>query len=236
MQVFAQEKVDKISHFILSNVNYIKSQRLRALADFLKISQVELANLTGIDRSLINKMWKDKQDLSKGTIDKLIKWQPNINIVWLLTGEGEMLKPQKIDEKEPEEDEPLEADVLARFSSNLRALMAYHGTDATGLSPLIDLSPEVITQILEQQRGPSLATLLRLRQLWGIPLDALLFQDLSDPENMQNNLMDGGLSAEKLEAIEKALAELRDKMEKMERENEKREREMEEVRKRVGEK
>lgn len=236
MQVFAQEKVDKISHFILSNVNYIKSQRLRALADFLKISQVELANLTGIDRSLINKMWKDKQDLSKGTIDKLIKWQPNINIVWLLTGEGEMLKPQKIDEKEPEEDEPLEADVLARFSSNLRALLAYHGVDAAGLSPLIDLSPEVITQLLEQQCGPSLAILLRLRHLWGIPLDALLFQDLSDPENMQNNLMDGGLSAEKLEAIEKALAELREKMEKMERENEKREREMEEVRKRVGEK
>lgn len=68
-----------------------------------------------------------------------------------------------------------------------------------------------------------------------MPLDALLFQDLSDPENMQNNLMDGGTSAEKLEAIEKALEEMRAKMEKMDQENEERGWEMEATKKRVQE-
>lgn len=193
--------------------------------DYLGISKKIFADQLDVDKSNLSTVLNGKREMPAEWIYKLSKIHPWVNIEWFVSGEGQMLKLQKVDNLSLNENEQLEASAT-KFSSNLRALMSYHGVDALGLSPLIKLSPEVITQLLEQQCGPSLAILLRLRQHWDISIDALLFQDLSDPENMQNNLKKGevGVDAEKLEAIVKALEELQRKMEKMEMENEERKR------------
>ncbi len=62
---------------------------------------------------------------------------------------------------------------------------------------------------------PTLAVLLRLRQLWDISIDALLFQDFNDPESMENNLVDAKALAAQMEVMQKALEEVQRKMGKM---------------------
>lgn len=133
---------------------------------------------------------------------------------WLVTGEGEMLKvltPKKIDEKKRDEDEPLEAEQTF-FSSNLSVLLRAKEMTPANLASLIALSPETITQYLDQQRGPSLAVLVRLRRLWDVSIDALLFEDFSNPEHMESNLNElaktQAETQKTLEAILKKITEL----------------------------
>lgn len=207
------------------NTKYPVNQRLIQVFDYLKISKKVFADQLEVDKSNLSTVLNGKREMPPEWVYKLSKIHPWVNIEWFVSGEGQMLKLQKVDNFLPNENEPLEASAT-KFSSNLRALMSYHGVDAQGLSPLIELSPEIITQYLDQQRGPSLAVLIRLRRLWELSIDALLFEDLSNPESMENNLKkgEGGVDAEKLDAIEKALEELKLKMEKMERENDERRR------------
>lgn len=75
------------------------SQRLRKVVETLGFTQSQFASLSGIDRSFVNRMWNGKQDVSKETIKKLTDWQPSINVDWLMTGEGEMLKSAVTEKK-----------------------------------------------------------------------------------------------------------------------------------------
>lgn len=214
----------------MDNIKVVRGQRLEKVLETLGINRSSLIDELKFPSSNLSLIIKGKRDIPRKLLVGLSNWKPEINIEWLLTGEGQMLKLQKVDNLSPNENEPLEASAT-KFSSNLRALMSYHGVDAPGLSPLINLSPEVITQLLEQQCGPSLAILLRLRQHWDISIDALLFQDLSDPENMQNNLKEI-VTVEQLRDFMKTLEDLKMKVGKLEKENEERRREEEEAKKR----
>lgn len=218
----------------MDNIKVVRGQRLEKVLETLGINRSSLIDELKFPSSNLSLIIKGKRDIPRKLLDGLSNWKPEINIEWLLTGEGQMLKLQKVGNLSPNENEPLEASAT-KFSSNLRALMSYHGVDAQGLSPLIELSPEVITQLLEQQCGPSLAILLRLRQHWDISIDALLFQDLSDPENMQNDLKEI-VTVEQLRDFMKAFEDLKMKVEKLEKQSEERRREEEEEKKRVGDK
>ena len=64
-------------------------QRLLAFLTYKQIGQTKFEALCGLSRGLINNM---KGSLSTATATKIANKCPELNMDWLLTGEGEMLK------------------------------------------------------------------------------------------------------------------------------------------------
>ena len=75
------------------------NQRLRILITELRkrkkvYSQAEFAEIVGISRTQFSEIVTGKRKLSDKAIHKIITAIPDINVDWLRTGEGEMLKTQ----------------------------------------------------------------------------------------------------------------------------------------------
>lgn len=73
------------------------NQRLKVLIDELKrqrkiYSQADFAEIVGIGQSQFSELVTGKRKLSERNIHKIASALPEINEIWLLTGEGEMLK------------------------------------------------------------------------------------------------------------------------------------------------
>lgn len=73
------------------------NQRLKILIDELKkrrdiLTQAELAEIVGISRTQFSELVTGKRQISDKTIHKITQAIPELNEIWLRTGEGEMLK------------------------------------------------------------------------------------------------------------------------------------------------
>ncbi len=78
-------------------------ERLKNIREQLKLTQEEFAKILGISRSRLSQIEHNKHDPSVKILTPLAK--QNLNINWLLTGEGEpfLTPPTKTGEKEPQE-------------------------------------------------------------------------------------------------------------------------------------
>ena len=73
---------------------------------------------------------------------------------------------------------------------NVVRLMGVHGLTARGISHLVNVSPQAISEWKYNKRDPSLQTVLMLAEFFEVPghrlvnapFDALLTNELSDPE------------------------------------------------------
>lgn len=66
-------------------------QRLDILLRNNKITQEELANLSGVSRQTINNIIKGKTSISGDVLIKITKIMTDINLNWLITGYGSMV-------------------------------------------------------------------------------------------------------------------------------------------------
>lgn len=64
--------------------------RLQQLIKALKTNQTGFADLINVSQSNINKMVRGVKGISKTVINALLLGHKNVNVHWLLTGEGEM--------------------------------------------------------------------------------------------------------------------------------------------------
>jgi transcriptional regulator with XRE-family HTH domain len=64
--------------------------RLQHLIKALKTNQTGFADLVNVSQSNINKMVRGVKGISKTVINGLLLGHKNVNVHWLLTGEGEM--------------------------------------------------------------------------------------------------------------------------------------------------
>lgn len=208
-------------------------ERLAALIEHLKINALTFAKETDIPSATIyNTLKAVGPGLSKSNLRNIAKRYNEISPGWLLTGEGEMLKPQKYSDDLTGENKVPETEPIF-FSSNLKVILAAKKLDAVGLARLMDLRPDTITQYLDQQCGPSLSVLVRLRRLWNISVDALLFEDLSNPEKMEN-LQKETVPPEQLGMILKTLEDLQETVAELKRRDAEMTKEVEEVRRKVS--
>ncbi len=68
--------------------------RVRKVRNILKLNQSQLSKAIGIDSSRLSRVENDKEKLTIEQLDKLSRLK-NINLHWLLTGEGEMFLGSK---------------------------------------------------------------------------------------------------------------------------------------------
>jgi transcriptional regulator with XRE-family HTH domain len=64
--------------------------RLQQLIKALKTNQTGFAGLVNVSQSNINKMVRGVKGISKTVINALLLGHKNVNVHWLLTGEGEV--------------------------------------------------------------------------------------------------------------------------------------------------
>lgn len=64
--------------------------RLQQLIKALKTNQTGFADAVNVSQSNINKMVRGVKGISKTVINALLLGHKNVNVHWLLTGEGEM--------------------------------------------------------------------------------------------------------------------------------------------------
>lgn len=109
---------------------------------------------------------------------------PALNLEWIFTGKGEMLK-QGYTPAFDDTARMLPPDATF-FNSNLPLLIAAFESDESNLSSLILSESTTLNDLKNNVRGPSLRLLIRLRERWGISIDDMLFADLTHPGTMDD--------------------------------------------------
>ena len=75
---------------VVSNI-----MKIKAIMDFYCLNQTEMAAKIGIHQTNLSEMLRGKRSCGDAIIAKVRIAMPEINPMWLLTGEGEMLNPQQ---------------------------------------------------------------------------------------------------------------------------------------------
>lgn len=78
-------------------------QRFRKVIDERNLSVTALAKLISVHPSTLNRQFSGENSMSLGTVDAFLRYFPEISAEWLLRGEGEMIKGERVFEKEDEE-------------------------------------------------------------------------------------------------------------------------------------
>lgn len=79
------------------NVNYAINDRFLKALDFYDCTAYKLSKLTNISQSQITHLRSYRNKVSDDLVSELLRVFPDINKVWLLTGEGEMLRTTTVD-------------------------------------------------------------------------------------------------------------------------------------------
>ena len=77
---------------IQQNVNYAVNDRFLKVLDFYDCTAYKLSKLTNISQSQITHLRSYRNKVSDDLVSELLRVFPDVNKVWLLTGEGEMTK------------------------------------------------------------------------------------------------------------------------------------------------
>lgn len=203
------------------------SERLEALISYLGFkSGNSFSEHYDIPQSEVSRIKSDKREISPALAYKIAKSHNEIRMEWMVDGTGEMLKV----EKTPGESWPLGAEEGYFFPSNLSVLIEMLKID--NLPSLIPISQQVITDLISGTRRPSVALLIRLREVFGVAIDTMLLSDLQLPENMEHlkNTQPEG-KPEGLGEVQKTLEAILARMDEMKAAQTKMETELERLKK-----
>ena len=78
----------------MNNINEEVGERLEIFIKHLDITVEEFCRITHLKRGTVDKARKGKHGPRVETLDGITKGYPQLNLRWLITGEGEMLQRQ----------------------------------------------------------------------------------------------------------------------------------------------
>ena len=195
--------------------NIERGARLGEFLDRKMLNKKEFSTITGISPSMISFYVLGSQPFTGRLIEAMTEFYPDLSLDWLYHGRGEMIKHNYA--AETNEEIPLEQTF---FNQNLPVLMRAFETDDHNLSSLIVAEQSTLNDLLNGIRGPSLRVLIRLRDLWGVPIDDMLFTDLTHPGTMEDLKEKAGENLQIKQTLEKVLEKLED-LDKRDREKDK---------------
>ena len=78
---------------------YQTGPRIEKFIDHKKERKADFQRKTGVDRSLMTRAFSQERDLGLTSLEKIGKAYPELSLDWVITGEGEMLQPEKLSEE-----------------------------------------------------------------------------------------------------------------------------------------
>lgn len=162
--------------------NIERGARLGEFLDRKMLSKRDFSSVTGISPSMISFYVLGSQPFTGRLIEAITEFYPELSLDWLYYGRGEMLKHSYTAEMQ-EETPPVDT----FFNRNLPILIRAFEMESDNLPSIIaEQSSITLNDLVNGNRGPSLRLLIRLRELWGIPIDDMLFTDLTHPGTMDD--------------------------------------------------
>jgi DNA-binding XRE family transcriptional regulator len=80
-----------LSNKVINNMNHPVSYRIRLFSEKRGLSQYRLAQVIGVSKQAVSKIFLDKNDVTAATLTRIVLNYPELNPRWLLTGQGPML-------------------------------------------------------------------------------------------------------------------------------------------------
>ena len=108
--------------------------RLEKLIDALDLTQLAIAELVGLSQGYISQQVTGKREIAKRVINFITKNYKNVNIGWLMSGDGEMFIPENnrmLVVEEPRA--PYGPDCKEDLFGDLRALLEHYRYRIEGL-------------------------------------------------------------------------------------------------------
>ena len=198
--------------------NIEQGLRLGKFIKSLKMSKKDFAARIGITPGMVSHCVTGRNSISADVITNIVTAFPSLSLDWIFTGRGEMLKHIYATNDEAPKEEITPSTTF--FNQNLPVLMRAFETDDHNLSSLIVAEQSTLNDLLNGIRGPSLRVLIRLRDLWGVPIDDMLFTDLTHPGTMDDLKEKAGENLQIKQTLEKVLEKLED-LDKRDREKDK---------------
>ena len=172
-------------------------KRLTHIINSLNTSKFAFSKKINAAQAFVSNICGDKQEISRGLIEKILDKYPNVNITWLFTGHGQ---PFLLPSESTEFREPIaqyikspkseihqiseETELKGIFSDNLKAIVQRWDMYNHELFALLD--PEIgrqgISKYMLGQSYPSIAALIRLEYVTGIALVDLLTRRIDAAE------------------------------------------------------
>lgn len=106
--------------------NEQQSERFSQLIEALNISQVVMAERIGYSQEYVSQIASGKRTLTRGILQNIANNLPNVNLEWLIRGNGEMMlvETYQIDEGRPRTLEDLNEVYRMDPLAGLRSLIA----------------------------------------------------------------------------------------------------------------
>lgn len=200
------------------------STRLKALLKALNTNQLKLSKATGITQTYISSIILGKADISREVLRKLALKYPNINLTWLLTGQGEMFMQNSgpIDGTGISEyknnvlnvDVPDDASLRRTLSINLLTLAKRWGMKKNELVQALvpGTKKPTVTNYFSGKSQLPLFALVRLEDLTGIGLSTWITHELQERELPFEPIQARKGGADQLEDIKAGLRALLNKL------------------------
>lgn len=190
------------------NVTIIEQgARLETFIKSLKMSKKEFAVKIGVTPGQVSHVATGRNSISAELAKSIAIAFPELSWDWVFVGRGSMLKHSYTasDESPREEIAP-----ITTFNRNLPVLLRAFEMDSNNLSSLIAEQSSNFNDLVNGIRGPSLLLLIRLRELWGVSIDDMLFTDLTLPGTMDDLKEKAGENLQLKQTLEKVLEKLED--------------------------
>lgn len=200
------------------------STRLKALLKALNTNQLKLSKATGITQTFISSIILGKADISREVLRKLALKYPNINLTWLLTGQGEMFMQNSgpIDKTGISEyknnvlnvDVPDDASLRRTLAINLLTLAKRWGMKKNELVQALvpGTKKPTVTNYFSGKSQLPLFALVRLEDLTGIGLSTWITHELQERELPFEPIQARKGGADQLEDIKAGLRALLNKL------------------------
>lgn len=194
---------------VVNVTNIEQGARLETFIKSLKMSKKEFAVKIGVTPGQVSHVATGRNSISAELAKSIAIAFPELSWDWVFVGRGEMLKHSYTSPDESPREEI--APTTTFFNRNLPVLLRAFEMDSNNLSSIIaEQSSITLNDLVNGNRGPSLQLLIRLRELWGIPIDDMLFTDLTYPGTMDDLKEKAGENLQIKQTLEKVLEKLED--------------------------
>lgn len=110
--------------------------RLEKLIETLELTQLSMAEAIGISQGYVSQMVSGSRNISRTVLQSITKKFQNVNVRWLITGEGQMFLEKKLDVVE-EPSMPYGPDCKEDLFGDLRALLEHYEKRIAGLEGVV---------------------------------------------------------------------------------------------------